>query len=352
MDIDTDSELSAMNFTCEEQRLRGQGLKVDHQGLPCDLRFPPIQPRSPGDEPMNALKKGAQASQVTSANAMTLTTAANTKAVTAPLHEDEPPPDILTEQSPDGNPDMEKITREDHLDREKVHLDVQLNLRKRIAHSKPVENTKPQVIALEEAELISKPSAASPELPTLPLHDAPRETIQAPLCHEVRHQSVDEAAELACIKRAVAVKELRAEEKRAEIKVERRTHGNIPSAKEKDHEAAAYEGLLEALARLQGDHSLDRSHNQKFHNVLPMTPGWEENHHGSLLRTDAARAVVPHIDREPMNTENCGYYIGRRDPGPGTAPVEGRQVGFEPRQGAWIYLVDDQRERVVGHKVV
>ena len=31
-----------------------------------------------------------------------------------------------------------------------------------------------------------------------------------------------------------------------------------------------------------------------------------------------------------INTQNCRYYIGRRNPGPGDAPPEDRQIGFKP----------------------
>ena len=73
---------------------------------------------------------------------------------------------------------------------------------------------------------------------------------------------------------------------------------------------------------------------------LPVSPGWEENPNPKpVLQPDAVRPVLPRQRSGPINSENAPYFLGRRSPGPGAAPAENRQIGFQPVEGAVDFLI-------------
>ena len=338
MGLDADGHFLAMTFTSEEQRLHGKNLKTDHQGLPSDLRLPPPHPllHPQGNQPVDTAENSAHASQIASADTTASTTAANTEnttAVTTPVHEDEPPPEFLTEQPLEGVPHEEKEwTATQLLANKKALLDVQVKPLNATLEGNPEEGAVPRTNTIEEVEAFTERRALSPRLPQVPQDEVPLEALQGLSEHMNRAEYLEEKTKPAQQRAHAAIEQLRADLESARIEFDRRSQRSVRREQDQD-------GLLGAQMRLRGGWFCGFDENEDP-DTLSITPGWEENlDHGSVLGTDAARAVACRVDREPMNSENCGYYIGRRDPGPGAAPPQERQIGFQPEEGAWMVLM-------------
>ena len=338
-----DSEwILAMTFTREQQRSHGMDLKTDHEGLPSDLRLPPPPPQPPQDPPNDSSESSAQASHAVSANPTAVNTTvntANTTAVTTPVHEDEPPPEFLTEHPLEGVPHQETWTEAHLLANKKALLDVLVEPLNATLDGKPEEGAVPHTTTIEEVEAFTERRALSPHLPQVPQDEVPLAALQGLSEHVNRAEFLDEKTRPARLRAYAAYQQFHAELESAKVEFERVSQASVARKKAKE---AARTGLLGPQLKERGGFLPSCCGDDG----MEVTPGWEEKiDDGSSADNDAARAITSRVDREPMNSQNCGYYIGRRDPGPGAASVERRQIGFEPEEGAWMFLVGHRHGR-------
>ncbi|KAL9102453.1 MAG: hypothetical protein Q9163_002414 [Psora crenata] len=338
----------AMEFTREERRLRGMDLKKDYQGLPSDLRLPPLPLPTPRIQPTSTTASSAQISQPISATTTAFPTAVNTadtSVVGTPVYEDGPPPEFLTERCLEGVSHAEIGWTASHSPKKENVSGIQDNQLGKSAGEKTKEVEVTRMNTIEIIEIPAERKISSSELP----HGA-----QDVVPLEVFQEFSGKTDEATCLQTKtipkrphVAIEKLRADLQNVKIGLDRVSQASdlvIQRQDEKPTETA----LPVPYMRLCRGY-LPGLHEYEVLDDLSVTPGWEENcDHSSLLGPNTVRPVPSRPDREPMNSENCGYYIGRRDPGPGSAPVEDRQIGFMPEEGAWKFLVGYLRTRKGG----
>ena len=84
----------------------------------------------------------------------------------------------------------------------------------------------------------------------------------------------------------------------------------------------------------------------RHHSGSEPPPGGEGIIYHDHVHTITANGEV--IPRVALNSENARYFIGRDDPGPlgpGSASKECRQIGFQPEENAWKYLLRRMKDR-------